>query len=244
MVVGQKEPPSKGLAISDRIEKKRSETEDKAARDEEERIDQAKMSKAKASREGMVTDIANRTEDDKSLTLAQAEAVKKNPAIRMLIKKEFAKRKIETHKIFVDVVEESYKVGMGLRKEEIWRRDEDGKILVDKVPIREKERLKARRMVANTVTDLEGLELRAADRDRPPQVVHVHFHAAFDPKNKEFEEYDGNTIKIDAETSPGPDTDNPGSTLREIHNGDLRDQEWQNVPGHGDSTVLVGDTGE
>lgn len=181
----------------------------------------------------MARDTAIKIRHGEALTKAESKSIQKDPDMRALVRAELKQQGYTPHEIYAKSVGESYRMGMGI--------DKDGKELPEEKVARDDIRLKGRRHATNEISKLEGLELRAADRDRPPPVVHVHFHAAFDPNNTE---YDTRTTENDVNATPRTDTDNPGSTLRKIHNGDLRDQEWKNVPGHGDSEVLVGKTGD
>lgn len=229
---------SPAVIAHDKCEERTSERNHEIVVAADSREDEAKFTKAKTDREVMIADIANRTEEDKNLTAEQTNAIKKNPAIRMLIRKEFTDRGIDTHKIFVDVVEESYKVGMGKKMAQGYKMDEDGKVvIIEGIPVREDIKLKNRRMVANTVTDLEGLELRAVDKDRAPTTIILQFDGA-------FANNDNATIEIGIRATPGSNSNNPGSPPQPVHNRDLRDKEWENPPCKGDSEVLAGKTGK
>lgn len=187
-------------------------------------------------RKQVVTDIADRTEAGKALTKVQEKEIAKSPAVRMLIKNEFAARGLQTHELYVDVVEESYKVGMGLTKTKSRHVDKEGNVSTVEVPVREDIKLKNRRMVANEISELEGVPATAQDKGNKPLIVMLQFDGA-------FENNDNASIEIGIRATPRSDTDNSGSPSQPLHNSDMRDKEWENPPGHGDSEVLVGETG-
>lgn len=138
------------------------------------REDEQRMTAAKSEREETVTDIADRTEAGESLTLAQEKAIDTNPAIRMLIKKVFTERKLDIAEMYVDVLEDSYKIAMGKKKTQGFRTDEKGNvIIVEGIPVREDIKLKHKRLFMNEIDGFAGIHATADDKKRPDQIVNI-----------------------------------------------------------------------
>lgn len=151
----------------------------------------AEADKRRAKNEETVTAIANRTEEGKALTPAQKKAIDSNAAVRMLVKKVFADRGLNTADMYVDMVQDSY---------------DDSK---DK-KIRSDIRLKHRRFVANELVGLEGIHATADDKKRPDTVINLHVSEGLYLK---IEDSDGNKAEISSvrppEGTPPAETSRP-----------------------------------
>lgn len=159
--------------------------------DDSVRTDQ-EMDRRTEARDKETTDIAERVDAGKSLTKAQVDAVEKNPAVRILVKKKLLELGFTTDQMYADALVDGFRASQGTEV------DTEGK----PIAIAQRDRFQNRKMVLDHITSLDGLKAEPEvlkPRDQTIQIiVHPDLAMKIDNVDGNIKIYPGSTPPSDA----------------------------------------------
>jgi hypothetical protein len=199
------------------IRKRRYHVMDTERCDESIRTDQETDRRTEA-RDKETTDIAERVDAGESLTKAQIEAVEKNPAVRILVKKKLNELGFTTDQMYAEALVAGFQASQGTEK------DADGKL----VPIAQRDRFQNRKLVLDQIKDLDGLKAEPEALKPKDQTINIIVHPdlamKIDNVNRNIEIHPGST-------SPGDATSDAARSSHQ--NSGVWEEKRENVRGDG-----------